>query len=107
MVRVRGIEAILITADSYSELLKAVGSEMKNYEGFEPSMTMVDDKRAIVYHADIVEEPLEAWQTRKCCECGIYEWGNGCPYREGHVTLMMNACHHFTVEMKGDDADEV
>lgn len=104
MVRVRGIEGVLITADSYAELLKAIKNEIANYEGFQPSMTIVDEKRAIVYHNDIPNDiPEEPWSGRYCCECGEYDWGRGCPFREGRVTLKMNACHHFTVEMKGED----
>ena len=103
MVRVRGIEGVLITAESYAELLKAINNEVMNYEGFQPSMTIVDEKRAIVYHGEIPEEKPEPWSDRYCCECGEYEWGRGCPYREGHVTLKMNACHHFTIELKGEE----
>lgn len=103
MVKVRGIEGVLITADSYSELLKAINNEISNYEGFEPSMTIVDEHRAIIYHREIVDELAEeAWSGRKCCECTEYDWGRGCPYRDGHVTLMMPACSHFTVEYKGE-----
>lgn len=108
MVRVRGIEGVLITAESYAELLKAIKNEVANYEGFQPSMTIVDEKKAIVYHNEIPNEiPEEPWASRYCCECGEYDWGRGCPFKEGRVTLMMNACHHFTVELKGDDTDEV
>lgn len=104
MVKVRGIEGVLITADSYAELLKAINNEVANHDGFNPSMTIIDEKRAIVYYREIPEEPKEEpWECRYCCECGEYEWGKGCPFREGRVTLMMNACHHFTVEVKGEE----
>ena len=103
MVKIKGIEGVLITADNYKELLKAVNNEIDNYDGFQPSMTIVDEHRAIIYHSEIPEDaPLEEWETRKCCECGNYDWGRGCPFREGRVTLMMDACHHFTIEVKGE-----
>ena len=103
MVKIKGIEGVLITAENYKELLKAVNNEIDNYDGFQPSMTYVDEHKAIIYHGEIPEDvPSEEWETRKCCECGNYDWGRGCPYREGRVALMMNACHHFTIELKGE-----
>ena len=103
MVKVRGIEGVLITADNYKELLKAINNEIDNYEGYQPSMTIVDEHRAIIYHREIPEEvPFADWETRKCCECGNYDWGKGCKYREGRVTIMMDACHHFSVELEGE-----
>ena len=106
MVRVRSIEGVLITAESYKELIKAVSNEVDNYEGYQPKLTFVDGTRAIIYHDEIPEEiPFdeEPWAGRWCCECGHYDWGRGCPYKEGHVTLKMDACHHFTVEIEGSD----
>ena len=108
MVTVRGIEGVLITAESYAVLLKAIKNEVANYDGFQPSMTIVDEKRAIVYHREIPDEvPEEPWANRFCCECTEYDMRGGCPFKEGRVALMMNACHHFTIELKGDDTDEV
>lgn len=98
MVTIRTIEAQLITTDSYPELLKAVKEELAEQKAFEPQVEFLTHTSAIIYHNEIPEEPKEAWETRKCCECGIYDWGVGCPYREGRVTLMMPACKHFTVE---------
>lgn len=106
MVRVRGIEGVLITADSYKELLKAISNEVDNYEGFNPGMTIIDEHRAIIYHNEIAEEiPFDDHPGvgRVCAECGNYDWGKGCPYREGHITLKMDACHHFTVEIAGGE----
>ena len=103
MVKVRGIEGVLITADSYSELLKAINNEISNYEGYDPSMSIVDEHRAIIYHGEIVDELSEnPFSGRVCAECGNYDWGRGCPYKEGHITLKMDACHHFTIEIGGD-----
>ena len=105
MVKVRGIEGVLIKADSYSELLKAINNEVSNYEGYEPSMTIIDEHRAIVYHSEIVDELAEPnpWDGRYCCECGNYKWGRGCCFKEGHITLKMEACHNFTIEIGGDE----
>lgn len=104
MVKVKSIEGVLITADGYAELLKAISNEVDNYEGFKPAMTIIDETRAIVYHNEIVEETTcEEWSDRYCCECGNYDWGRGCPYREGRITLKMNACHHFTIEVNGGE----
>ena len=103
MVRVRSIEGVLITADSFNELVKSVENELKVHEGYNPSSSFVDDKNAIVYFGEIPDEPEEPWSDRFCCECAEYDWGRGCPFREGRVTIMMNACHHFTVETRGDE----
>lgn len=100
MVKVRNIEAQLITAESYTELLRAVKDELKEQKAFDPQVEFLTHTSAIIYHNEIPEEPIEAWSTRKCCECGNYDWGRGCPFREGHVTLMMPACKHFTIEIK-------
>lgn len=102
MVKVIGIEGVLIRADGYTELLKAVKNESDNYEGFEPKAKFLSESEAIVYHDALMEEHEhdEPWRQRSCCECGEYDWGRGCPYRAGRVTLMMDACHHFTVEIK-------
>lgn len=104
MVKVRGIEGVLITADNYKELLKAISDEIDNYDGFQPSMTIIDESRAIIYHSEIVDEEREKepWEDRHCCACTEYKWGEGCPYREGRVTVMMPACSHFTMEYRGD-----
>ena len=109
MVKVKSIEGVLITAGSYAELLKAISNEVDNYEGFEPNMTILDEKRAIIYHSEIVDELAEPnpWDHRYCCECGYYDWVGKCPHREGHITLKMDACHHFTVVIGGDDDEEV
>ena len=101
MVKVRNIDAYLITADTYTELVKAVGDELKERSYFDPKADFLDHNSAIIYHDEILEEPTEAWSDRHCCECSEYEWGRGCPFRDGHVTLMMPACSHFTVEYDG------
>ena len=100
MVKVRNIEGVLITAESYGELLKAVKNEANNYEGFQPKITIVDGNRAILYHDEIVDELAPPWAERFCAECGNYDWGRGCPFRSGHITLKMNACEHFTIEIR-------
>lgn len=102
MVKVTGIEGVLITADRYAELTKAVRNESENYEGFEPKIRFLSEREAIVFHDAIMEEEAEKepWSDRYCCECGHYEWGRGCPYKEGRITLKMDACHHFTVEIR-------
>ena len=103
MVRIKGVEGSLITADDYASLIKAIGNEVDNYEGFNPQIAIVDDHTAVIYHDEITEEiPDEPWADRYCCECGHYEWGRGCPYKEGHITLKMNACHNFTIEIGGE-----
>lgn len=104
-VKVRSIEGVIITADSYNELLKAVKNELANYEGFEPNADFLTNRKAIIYHDEIeeFEEEPKPWKDRYCCECGHYDWGRGCPYREGHITLKMNSCHNFTVEIEGGD----
>lgn len=101
MVKVTGIEGVIITADRYAELTKAVRNESDNYEGFEPKIRFLSEREAIVFHDAIMEEEpeQEPWRDRYCCECGEYEWGRGCPFRTGRVALMMNACHHFTIEV--------
>ena len=100
MVKVKSIDAYLITADTYRELVKAVGDELKNKDGFNPKAEFLDHKSAIIYHAEI-EEPQFSWSDRHCCECGMYDWAKSCPFSEGHVTLMAPACSHFTVEYDG------
>lgn len=105
MVNVTGIEGVLVRADSYTDLLKAVKREADNYEGFSPKAKFLSESEAIVYHDALMEEETEEeqWRDRRCCECGEYDWGRGCPYRAGHVTLMMDACHHFTIEIRGEE----
>lgn len=98
MIKVRSIEGRLITADGYTELLKAVKDELEELKEFNPAVNFLTHTSAIIHIDEIPEEPEEAWADRSCCECSIYDWGKGCPYREGHVTLMMPACSHFTVE---------
>lgn len=101
MVKVKGVEGVLITADSYTELIKAVKNEFDNYDGFEPKAKFLNEREAIVYHDEIIEDvPPAEWEGRYCCECTEYDWGKGCPYREGHITLKMDACEHFTIEIK-------
>lgn len=100
MVKVRNIEAQLITADSYTELLRAVKDELEEQKVFDPHVEFLTHTSAIIYRNEIPEEIEEAWTNRNCCECGNYDWGKGCPFREGHVTLMMPACKHFTIEVQ-------
>ena len=102
MVKVKSVDAYLITADTYTELVKAVGNELKNKDGFNPKAEFLDHKSAIIYHAE-VETPQYPWSDRRCCECGNYDWGKGCPYRDERVTLMMPACSRFTIEYEGGD----
>lgn len=105
MVKVVGIEGVLIQAEGYTELLKAVKNESDNYEGFTPKVRVLSEKEALVFHDALMEEAeKEPWEDRYCCECGEYDWGRGCPFRAGHITLMMEACHHFTVEVKGEES---
>lgn len=101
MVKVKGIEGVLITADSYVELLKAVKNESDNYDGFTPKASFLTESQAIVYHDEIIDElsDEEEWHGRKCCECAIHEWNKGCAFREGRVTLLMDACEHFTIHI--------
>ena len=101
MITVRTVEAKLITADNYTQLLKAVKDEMDALEGFDPKAEFLNHKQAIVYNDEIPEEPSEPWRGRYCCECVIYEWGRGCPHREGRVSLKMPACSKFTIEYEG------
>ena len=101
MVKVRSIDGQLIVAESYTELLKAVKDEMDKLKGFDPKAEFLSHTSAIVYIDEIPQEPEEAWSDRYCCECDNYEWGRGCPYREGHVTVTMPACSHFTIEYAG------
>lgn len=98
MVTIRSVEGSLIEAETYTELLKAVKNELENYDGYEPEVNFLTRKTAIIYHAEIVDELAErpSWYGRYCCECDIYRWGRGCDFREGHVTLKMPACEHFT-----------
>lgn len=35
--------------------------------------------------------------NRYCCECDNYDWGRGCPYREGHIRLKDPACSMFNI----------
>ena len=102
MVRVKSVDAKLITADFYEELVKAVGEELSEAEGFDPKAKFLSDTMAIIYSDEIMQEPLEEWETRKCCECTNYDWGRGCPYREGHIVLTMPACKHFTITYEGE-----
>ena len=103
MVKVRSIEGRLITAESYTELLKAVKNELEDMNGFDPKAGFLTHTSAIVYFSEIPEEPEELWSDRHCCECDNYDWGRGCPFRDGHVTLMMPACAHFTIEYDGGE----
>ena len=103
MVRIKGIEGSLITADDYASLIKAISNEVDNYEGFNPQIAIVDDHNAIIYHEEIPEGNADdPWTDRYCCECGHSEWGRGCPYKDGRITLKMDACHNFTIELGGD-----
>lgn len=36
-------------------------------------------------------------KNRRCCECDNYNWGIGCPFRDGHIKLMDNACEMFNI----------
>ena len=105
MITVRTVEAKLITADNYTQLLKAVRDEMTASEGFDPKAEFLNHKQAIVYNNEIPEEPIEPWRERFCCECGIYNWGRGCKHRKGRVALMMPACAKFTIEYEGVEND--
>ena len=100
MVTVRSIDGKLITSENYTELLKAVKDELAILDGFSPKVEFLTHTSAIIYINEIpAEEPEpEPWRERKCCECDNYEWGSGCPYRNGHVTIMMPACEHFYIE---------
>ena len=42
---------------------------------------------------------------RYCCECENYRWGNGCPYRDGHIRLMDSACTMFNLHVGYDQPD--
>lgn len=44
---------------------------------------------------DAEEEDKE--EIRYCCECENYDWGRGCPYREGHIKLMDHSCEYFNI----------
>lgn len=39
---------------------------------------------------------------RHCCECENYDWGKGCPYREGRVRIMDEACDMFNIIIKAE-----
>ena len=38
---------------------------------------------------------------RHCCECDNYRWGRGCPYRDGHIRMMDQACKMFNIILEG------
>ena len=50
----------------------------------------------------VLQDPGE---DRYCCECQNYKWGIGCPYREGRVKLMDQACEMFDVKIGYDAGD--
>lgn len=62
-----------------------------------------DTEVLVFYEIPDEEEPKKKTPEAKryCCECDNYNWGKGCPYSEGHVRLMDNACGHFTVILEG------
>ena len=103
MVTVRSIEGRFITTESYTELLKAVKDELDELKGFRPKAEFLTHTSAIIYFSEITEEPEQAWSDRHCCECAAYDWGKGCPFREGHVSIMMPACSNFTLEYDGGE----
>lgn len=39
--------------------------------------------------------------NRYCCECDNYDWGKGCPYRDGHIRIMDEACPMFNIVIEG------
>ena len=103
MVTVRSIEGRFITTESYTELIKAVKDELDDLKGFQPQAEFLTHTSAIIYFGEIKEEPKEEWSDRYCCECAAYDWGRGCPFREGHVTVMMPACSKFTLDYDGGE----
>lgn len=104
MVKVKSIEGRLITAENYTELLKAVKDELEECKEFSPKTEFLTHTSAIIYFDEIVEEEPDPWADRHCCECDAYDWGRGCPFRKGHVTLMMPACSHFTLDYDGGES---
>lgn len=40
-------------------------------------------------------------EDRRCCECDNYDWGKGCPYRDGHIRQMDSACKMFNIIIEG------
>ena len=104
MVTVRGIEGQLITTESYTELIKAVKDQMDELKSFEPHAEFLTHRSAIVYINEIPEEgPKEPWSNRYCSECGYFWCRNGCPHKEGRITVKMPACSHFTIEWVEED----
>lgn len=97
MTRVQGIEAELVTAESYKELLKIVETELNRFDGFYPEVTFLGDTKAIIYYEEIEES--HAGTGRYCCECGNYEWGRKCLCDNTYVGLKHPACEHFSVTM--------
>lgn len=103
MVKITEIDAVRVTAESQPELLRAIASELEERKLFDPEVQYITKTEAIIYQtpveADTAMSDESEWSGRYCCECDIYDWGKGCPFREGHVTLKMQACEHFTINL--------
>lgn len=51
------------------------------------------------FETDVIEIRIKAGRPidRHCCECGNYSWSQRCPYREGPVARLEDACGMFNV----------
>lgn len=60
-----------------------------------------DTEVLVFYEIPDEEEPekKKPEEKRHCCECDNYDWGKGCPYREGHVRIMDDACAMFNINI--------
>ena len=57
MVRIKSIEGVLITADDYASLIKAIGNEVDNYEGFQPKIAIADEHNAMTKSRTKTQNP--------------------------------------------------
>ena len=48
----------------------------------------------------LIELRIDMPVGRICAECDNYDWGHGCPYRDGHVQIKDQACPMFNVNLR-------
>lgn len=87
--------SVLIFYDIPDELM--LPEEPEEPAGPKPDYIIEFDDSELDDQTVTIRLKVNANVNHHCCECDNYDWGRGCPYRDGHIRIMDPACNMFNI----------
>lgn len=97
MRQVEYVEAL--TPEEFAEEYNQIASKINQIGEIVDHYIISATSAHIFYEFQDEEEPEEEKPVIYCADCDNYDWGKGCPYREGRVDRLDLACEMFNVKV--------